>query len=219
MRVFLESGHSMKSRSASAPVPSRVASTPARGEGEVRIIGGQWRRTRLRVLSRPGLRPTPDRVRETVFNWLGPSLAGWRCADVFAGSGALGFEAASRGARQVVLCEQDRALCQQLQLHMQRLQAEHMQLIPGDGLQWLQQQAGAQWDVVFLDPPFAQDLFERALHAAQAAIGPHGMIYLEAPRNWSEAALTPLGLRVRRHLRAGTVHAHLLIRRAAEPDA
>src|SRR5215207_3044747 len=94
------------------PHPTRRS--PGRASHEVRIIGGQWKRTRLPVPSKPGLRPTPDRVRETLFNWLGQDLTGWRCIDVFAGTGALGFEAASRGAADVLLCEQDPALAQQL---------------------------------------------------------------------------------------------------------
>ena len=99
--------------------PGSKASKPvkhaAAGAGEVRIIGGQWRRTRLNVAQRPGLRPTPDRVRETLFNWLGQDLTGWRCLDAFAGTGALGLEAASRGATQVRLVENDAGLAQQLE--------------------------------------------------------------------------------------------------------
>ena len=181
-----------------------------RGAGEVRIIGGQWRRTRLPVLARPGLRPTPDRVRETLFNWLGQSLDGWHCADVFAGTGALGLEAASRGAQAVVLCEQDRALTAQLQQHVQRLQATQVRVHHGDGLAWLQQQAAASWDLLFLDPPFGSALFQPALQAAAAAVRRDGWVYLEAPSAWEDDALHPLGLQRQRHLKAGAVHAHLL---------
>ncbi|HEY0200286.1 MAG TPA: RsmD family RNA methyltransferase, partial [Burkholderiaceae bacterium] len=92
------------------------------GAGEVRIIGGRWKRTRLPVASSPGLRPTPDRVRETLFNWLGQDLTGWRCIDPFAGTGALGLEAASRGAAEVLLVEQDAALARALQALRGRLQ-------------------------------------------------------------------------------------------------
>ena len=91
--------------------------------GEVRIVGGQWRRSKLPVLDRPGLRPTPDRVRETLFNWLGQDLAGWRCLDAFAGSGALGFEAASRGAAEVLLLDSDAVAVQALDAAKQRLHA------------------------------------------------------------------------------------------------
>ena len=95
---------------AASPAPAKAAKVAAKvasGAGEVRIIGGQWKRTRLPVAQRPGLRPTPDRVRETLFNWLGQDLSGWHCLDAFAGTGALGLEAASRGAAAVLLVEQD----------------------------------------------------------------------------------------------------------------
>ncbi|MGL6205902.1 MAG: RsmD family RNA methyltransferase, partial [Giesbergeria sp.] len=106
--------------SASAAAPVRAQG--AQGAGEIRIIGGQWKRTRLPVPQRPGLRPTPDRVRETLFNWLGQDVTGWRCLDAFAGTGALGLEAASRGAASVLLVEQDGELLARLQQHVLRLQ-------------------------------------------------------------------------------------------------
>ncbi len=186
------------------------AQKPHRGAGEVRIIGGQWRRTKLPVALKPGLRPTPDRVRETLFNWLGQSLVGWRCADVFAGTGALGLEAASRGAAKVQLCEQDSALATQLQAHLTRLQASHASVLKGDGLSWLKQQSAGSLDVVFLDPPFESHLFEPALMAAAQAVAADGWVYLEAPKLWSDDALAAFGLQTHRHLKAGAVHAHLL---------
>lgn len=186
------------------------AQTPHRGAGEVRIIGGQWRRTKLPVALKPGLRPTPDRVRETLFNWLGQSLVGWRCADVFAGTGALGLEAASRGAAKVQLCEQDSALATQLQAHLTRLQASHASVLKGDGLSWLKQQSAGSLDLVFLDPPFESHLFEPALMAAAQAVATDGWVYLEAPKLWSDDALAAFGLQTHRHLKAGAVHAHLL---------
>ena len=181
-----------------------------RGAGEVRIIGGQWRRTKLPVALKPGLRPTPDRVRETLFNWLGQSLVGWRCADVFAGTGALGLEAASRGAAKVQLCEPDNALAAQLQAHLTRLQASHASVLKGDGLSWLKQQSAGGLDLVFLDPPFESHLFEPALMAAAQAVAADGWVYLEAPKLWSDDALAAFGLQTHRHLKAGAVHAHLL---------
>ena len=100
---------------AARPAAGAPAAPAAKaGAGEIRIIGGQWKRTRLKVATQPGLRPTPDRVRETLFNWLGQDLTGWRCLDAFAGTGALGLEAASRGAAAVRLVEQDAALVAQL---------------------------------------------------------------------------------------------------------
>ena len=186
----------------------------ARGAGEVRIIGGQWKRPRLAVPVLPGLRPTPDRVRETLFNWLGQDLTGWRCFDTFAGTGALGLEAASRGAASVLLVEQDAALAARLQQHVQRLQAQAVQVRRGDGLAQLRQCPAASLDLVFIDPPFGSTLFQSALQAAAQALAPQGRIYLEAPQAWDDAALAPLGLTVLRHLRAGMVHAHLLGRGA-----
>ena len=205
---------------ASAAAPVRSAASPAapvrargaQGAGEIRIIGGQWKRTRLPVPQRPGLRPTPDRVRETLFNWLGQDLTGWRCLDAFAGTGALGLEAASRGAASVVLVEQDGELLARLQQHVQRLQARSVQLRRGDGVAALRQCAAAGLDLVLLDPPFDSALFQPALQAAAQAVGPQGWVYLEAPQAWDEAALAPLGLALHRHLRAGAVHAHLLRR-------
>ena len=114
----------------SKTVPAPRSKPAPAGAGEVRIIGGQWRRTRLPVATKPGLRPTPDRVRETLFNWLGQDLSGWRCLDAFAGTGALGLEAASRGASSVQLIEQDAALVAQLQTLCQRLQASTVQVRP-----------------------------------------------------------------------------------------
>lgn len=205
---------------ASAAAPVRSAASPAapvrargaQGAGEIRIIGGQWKRTRLPVPQRPGLRPTPDRVRETLFNWLGQDLTGWRCLDAFAGTGALGLEAASRGAASVVLVEQDGELLARLQQHVQRLQARSVQVRRGDGVAVLRQCAAASLDLVLLDPPFDSALFQPALQAAAQAVGPQGWVYLEAPQAWDEAALAPLGLALHRHLRAGAVHAHLLQR-------
>src|SRR6478752_1516887 len=116
---------------------------------EVRIIGGLYKRTKLPVPSKPGLRPTPDRVRETLFNWLGQDLTGWRCIDVFAGTGALGFEAASRGAGDVVLCEQDPALVLQLKAVQARLKADMCRIERGDGLSVLKRTAPASLQLVF----------------------------------------------------------------------
>lgn len=178
--------------------------------GEVRIIGGQWKRTRLKVADMPGLRPTPDRVRETLFNWLGQDLTGWVGLDAFAGTGALGLEAASRGAKQVLLIEQNAQLVTQLKASIAQLNAQTVQVIKGEGVHALQQSAPGTVDVVFLDPPFEAKLFEPALKAAARAIAPQGFIYLEAPELWSDERLLPLGLKVCKHLKAGAVHAHLI---------
>lgn len=161
------------------------------GAGEVRIIGGQWRRSKLSVAQRPGLRPTPDRVRETLFNWLGQDLTGWRCLDAFAGTGALGFEAASRGAQQVRLVEQDAGLAQQLERISAQLGAQAaVQVQRGDAIAALNASALGHWHAIFIDPPFGIDsLFTPALQAAAQVLAHDGFIYLEAPRpgtmrNW-----------------------------------
>ncbi|OWQ83392.1 16S rRNA (guanine(966)-N(2))-methyltransferase RsmD [Roseateles aquatilis] len=183
------------------------------GPGEVRIVGGVWKRSKLPVPYSPGLRPTPDRVRETVFNWLGQDLSGWRVLDAFAGSGALGFEAASRGAGQVTLLERDGALASALRANLKRLDKDGtvpMRIENADALVWLRRAAPGSFDLVFLDPPFAQDLFIDALKAAAPLLAPGGLIYLESP----EAVVPPaeLGLTVWKEGRAGAVHYRLLRR-------
>lgn len=198
--------------------PGSKAAKPAKstGAGEVRIIGGQWRRTRLAVAQRPGLRPTPDRVRETLFNWLGQDLGGWRCLDVFAGTGALGFEAASRGATQVRLVEQDAGLAHQLERLMQQLKAEGVHVQRGDGIAALSQSAPGHWHAIFIDPPFGVEaLFAPAVKAAAQAVADDGFIYLEAPKPWTNEELAEYGLQQHRYLKAGAVHAHLLKKIAA----
>jgi 16S rRNA (guanine966-N2)-methyltransferase len=198
----------LKSHKAANP---SARSASKNGAGEVRIIGGQWRRTKLSVAQRPGLRPTPDRVRETLFNWLGQDLTGWRCLDAFAGTGALGLEAASRGAARVLLVEQDAGLVAQLHALCQRLEASAVTVRRGDGIAQLRQCAPGSLDIAFIDPPFEDSaLFAPALKAAAAALAPQGFVYLEAASAWSDDELVPLGLALHRHLRAGAVHAHLL---------
>lgn len=193
--------------SKTAPVPKRPLGQPSH---EIRIIGGQWKRTKLRVADRPGLRPTPDRVRETLFNWLGQDLTGWRCMDVFAGTGVLGFEAASRGAADVLLCEQDPGLVLQLKAVQAKLTADMCRIERGDGLSALRRVSPGSLQLVLLDPPFESTFFESALKAAAQAIGPTGVVYLEAPKPWSNEELAPLGLQVHRSGKAGAVHFHLL---------
>ena len=177
---------------------------------EVRIIGGQWKRTKLPVADRPGLRPTPDRVRETLFNWLGQDLAGWEVVDAFAGTGVLGLEAASRGAAKVLLVEQDSLQVDALRVVVRRLSATAVTVERGNALSVLQRLAPASCDLVLLDPPFDAGLHDKALAAAVPALRPGGWLYLEAPAAWPEDALACLGLALRRYLRAGAVHAHLL---------
>lgn len=208
-----------------SPAASRGTQKPAprqpvhRGlPGQIRLIGGHWKRIQLQVADKPGLRPTPDRVRETLFNWLGQDLSGMRCVDAFAGTGALGFEAASRGAKDVLLVEKDSALVTQLQkvrtqllaLELPEPVSQNLQIVRGEGVAALRQLAPCSQDVIFIDPPFDAGLFDAALAAAAPALGERGAIYLEAPTAWTDALLEPFGLVVFRHLKAGAVHAHVL---------
>ena len=179
---------------------------------ELRIIGGQWKRSKIKVIDLPGLRPTPDRVRETLFNWLGQDLTGWCCVDAFAGTGALGFEAASRGAQSVLMLEQDTQLVSLLSETQKRLAASAVQIQKGDALMALTRIVPSSLDVVFLDPPFEADFFESALELAAKAVAPEGWVYLEAPKKWEAQALAPCGLMVVKYMKAGAVHAHLLQR-------
>ena len=186
--------------------------------GEVRIIGGLYKRSKLPVAAIAGLRPTPDRVRETLFNWLGQDLTGWRCADAFAGTGVLGFEAASRGALDVVLCEQDAALADKLKASQVKLKADAVKIERGDGVSLLRRISAGSLQLVFLDPPYESNVYESALKAAAAAIGRPGFVYLEAPKPWTDEELAPLGLAVHRLGKAGAVHFHLLVK-VAEIDS
>jgi 16S rRNA (guanine966-N2)-methyltransferase len=194
--------------------PASATRVPVNAPREVRIIGGQWKRTKLPVADRPGLRPTPSRVRETLFNWLGQDLTGWRCLDAFAGTGALGLESASRGAAEVVLVEQDATLLGNLSRTVTRLKADTVRVERGDGVAALRQRAGQGLDVVFLDPPFAEGendaLVLAALAAARQAVHEEGLVYLEAPRAWGDDELARLGLQLHRQGKAGAVAFHLL---------
>ena len=178
--------------------------------GEVRIIGGQWKRSKLSVGNLPSLRPTPDRVRETLFNWLGQDLTGWHCADPFAGSGALGFEAASRGAASVFLSDASSECVAALQKAKDRLDASQIRIQRSDGLAVLRQLPTGSQDLVFLDPPYDYPHHELALKLARQCLKPEGLVYLEADKIWRDDVLHPLGWLVSRHLKAGSVHAHLL---------
>jgi 16S rRNA (guanine(966)-N(2))-methyltransferase RsmD len=176
---------------------------------EIRIIGGQWRRSLLPVPDMPGLRPTPDRVRETLFNWLGQDLTGWNVLDAFAGTGVLGFEAASRGAASVQMLERETKLVAGLSASKAKLGAAAVSITQADAMAWMKR-APAQFDLVFLDPPFDAQLFESALAASLHCVVPQGWIYLEAPAPFDAASLAERGLELYRHSRAGAVHAHLI---------
>ena len=173
----------------------------------MRIIGGAWRGRVLHFPESAGLRPTPDRVRETLFNWLGQSLEGERCLDLFAGSGALGFEALSRGAAEVVMVESSRAAHRALRANAARLgSADRLRLVLGDALHCLNARMKGEFNVVFLDPPYGSGLLEAALERVPVILAPRGRVYAE-----SDVALAPpKPWRVWRQGRAGAVFYHLL---------
>jgi 16S rRNA (guanine(966)-N(2))-methyltransferase RsmD len=179
--------------------------------GEVRLIGGLWKRSKLPVADRPGLRPTPDRVRETLFNWLGQKLSGWRVLDAFAGSGALGFEAASRGAAEVLLLENDPVLVDSLRESRQRLDATALRVERADAMAWMARSAPACFELVLIDPPFDTELAALAATAATRLLVEGGFLYVEAGEPLAE---TLPGLTLHRSLRAGAVHAGLYLRGA-----
>jgi len=181
---------------------------------EVRVIGGVWKRSKLPVADRSGLRPTPDRVRVTLFNWLGQTLTGWRCLDAFAGSGALGFEAASRGAAEVVLLERDPVLVASLTATRQRLGAEAVRIERADALHWLARAPAGSFDLVFLDPPFDSPLLAPALAAAARVAVVGGFVYAEGPAPVDPLAIEQAALEPWRAGRAGAVH-FALLRKAA----
>ncbi|MEH6421936.1 16S rRNA (guanine(966)-N(2))-methyltransferase RsmD [Pseudomonas sp. CGJS7] len=172
---------------AGGPAPARPGAAASAAAGKVRIIGGRWRGTRLEVADAPGLRPTSDRVRETLFNWLLPALPGARVLDLFAGSGALGLEALSRGAASAVLVEREPALAAQLRALTARLQGgEGAQVVQADALSWLATQPptgeGAPgFDLAFVDPPFAAGLWDAVWPLLLPRLAPSAWLYVEAP--------------------------------------
>lgn len=174
----------------------------------VRIIGGRYRRRILKFPESEGLRPTPDRVRETLFNWLGQELDGWHCLDPFAGSGALGFEAASRGAARVVMVEQAPKVLAALRENHEMLQKPpEVEIIRGDALQYLASST-AKFDLIFLDPPYKKGWIPRLEPLLPGVLNEDAAIYVEA-----EHEIESLGdWRTERHGKAGEVHFHLLRR-------
>lgn len=173
---------------------------------QVRIIGGQWKRRLLGFPDQQGLRPTSDRIRETLFNWLGQDLAGQSCLDLFAGSGALGFEAASRHAERVVMVELARPVQAVLKQNAATLEARQIEVVAADALAYLARTHEC-FDVIFVDPPFGSDLLEQALPLLAARLTSGGRIYLESAR----VPQLPAGWQVVRQGKAGKVH-YLLCR-------
>ncbi|MDR0233717.1 MAG: 16S rRNA (guanine(966)-N(2))-methyltransferase RsmD [Zoogloeaceae bacterium] len=179
---------------------------------QVRIIGGLWRRRQLHFPDGEGLRPTPDRVRETLFNWLGQDLTGQVCLDLFAGSGALGFEAASRGAEKVVLVDHAGKAAHTLHKHIEMLGASgRLEVMPMDALKYLsfhKESGQKRFDVVFLDPPYRQDWLPRLEPWLSGLLEPDAALYVEA-----EFPVAALGdWKAARQGKAGQVYFHLLHR-------
>jgi 16S rRNA (guanine966-N2)-methyltransferase len=181
----------------------------------VRIIGGEWRRRVLRFPDSESLRPTPDRVRETLFNWLGQDLSGWSCLDLFAGSGALGFEAASRGAARVVLVEKSAKAVAALAANARMLDPDgRLEIVAADAVKFASSQLlpASRFDVLFLDPPYKQGWIERLAPFLSALVAAEGVIYVEA-----EHTLDACGeWHTVRRGRAGQVFYHLMRRREAD---
>ena len=173
----------------------------------VRIIGGEWRSRFITFTDQKDLRPTPDRVRETLFNWLGQELTGKCCLDLYAGSGALGFEAASRGAQQVVLVERERGVRATLEANRGTLKATQVEVVQADALEFLRHDSRV-YDVVFLDPPFADNPWEELLERLVQRLAPDALVYCES----GDALSAPDGWEVHRQGRAGQVNYQLLKR-------
>jgi 16S rRNA (guanine(966)-N(2))-methyltransferase RsmD len=191
-------------------------------DSRVRIIGGRWKRSLLAVPDLQGLRPTPDRVRESLFNWLGQDLTGWRCLDLFAGTGVLGFEAASRGAAQVTMVERHPKLARSLETVRSRLDAVAVRVVRADVPQWLRSMPPQPYDLVLLDPPYHAGWLDRLLPIMPAWLEPQGRLYVESEYALSDAALAGCGaegLEVIRAAKAGQVHYHLLALKDAPAPA
>ncbi len=176
----------------------------------VRIIAGRWRGRKLTFPDRPGLRPTPDRVRETLFNWLQPTVAGARCLDLFAGSGALGWEALSRGAAELVMVESDGCVVHSLRESARLLEAEGVTIHQGNAFDYLAG-SGEPFDIVFLDPPFRQGLLQECIHQLESCgwLAPRAWIYIEAESGLLEELPLPAGWSIVRSRSAGQVSYNL----------
>lgn len=187
------------------------------GSGQIRIIGGQWRGRKLTVPDSPGLRPTTDRVRETLFNWLAPAMVDARCLDCFAGSGALGLEALSRYAASATLLEMERGVAQQLQKNLATLKASNASVVNTNTLTFLAQ-PGTPHDVVFIDPPFRKGLLDETLQLLEANswLADEALIYVESEVE-SGLPQVPPGWNLYREKVAGQV-AYRLYQRDAEEN-
>jgi 16S rRNA (guanine966-N2)-methyltransferase len=179
---------------------------------ELRIIGGEWRGRRIRFPRQSGIRPTPDRVRETLFNWLAPVIEGRLCLDLFAGSGALGLEALSRGAKAATFVESDRPTVEQLRETISTLATERAVVLQADAFKWLEGPAQC-FDLAFLDPPFGSELAAEALRKLDSGgwLSPGAYVYLELPAKGGPPSL-PAGWILHRSGKAGAVGYHLALK-------
>ena len=175
--------------------------------GKLRIVAGRWRGSKIVVREALQLRPTPERVRETLFNWLQGRIEGARGLDLFAGSGALALEALSRGARSAVCVERNPQLCRDLVAAGERLGAQNLEVYCSDALQWLRKNSVGECDVVFLDPPYRSDLLQRALGLLHGRLASSALVYLESHQPLQEMSLP---LPICRRSGAGAVHYALL---------
>lgn len=179
---------------------------PASNSGKVRIIGGRWKRTNIPVLNADGLRPTGDRQRETLFNWLSFLLGefdGRSSLDMFGGSGALSFEFLSRGGRRAVLCEINRRAAQFIVQTAAKLSANGLTVLAGNSLTDIRVSELSPYDLVFIDPPFAADLQLKAIRRAVPLLAADGFVYVESPQEISDETLASLSLNAVRRLKTG----------------
>jgi 16S rRNA (guanine966-N2)-methyltransferase len=195
-----------------------VAATPRGDSFVLRIIGGEWRGRKIRFPPVAAIRPTPDRVRETLFNWLQGVTPGSRCLDLYAGSGALGFEALSRGAREVVFVDLEPAVKRHLEQMLKLLGCDRGRVVQGDALGFLAMK-GEPFDVIFLDPPFAEPVLADVCRRIEASgwLKPGGLVYIESPAAAGEPEL-PAGWSLLKSKRAGEVGYHLARRDPAEAE-
>lgn len=201
------------SKPAAKTTNRKVPGAKSAGNNQLRIIGGLWRGRKLSFPDVDGLRPTGDRIRETLFNWLAPDIQGAHCLDLFAGSGALGLEALSRGAQSSLMLEKHPAAAQQLKANLQLLQADNGRVEQMDSLHWLNSaQVSHRFDIVFIDPPFALDLWDAVVTALETRnwLADEAVIYLEAPRD-AQLRL-PANWQLHRDKQAGQVSYRLYYR-------
>ena len=174
--------------------------------GRLRIVAGNWRSRLLDIVGVEGLRPTSERIRETLFNWLAQSIHGARCLDLFAGTGALGLEALSRGAKSTVFVEKSPLAARKLEEHIRLLDAAGATVLQTDAMDYLRSADAGAFDIVFLDPPFAAEIHDELcrLLARQDLLAPQGLVYIEQPRSQEPVAL-PKGWQIIKNKTAGNV--------------